>query len=190
MRKNASQSSYFSYGFISLYIFTILIFINLISEDWLIGEIKEEENAGDNLHPIPQNHRRFSVDSGDPLEPEIQLESPEIMEGLEAVLDLSDEAAELRTEGLAQDPGVNLDARGTGKEDPLEPEIQLNSPEIMEGLEDILDLGDEAGELRTEELEQDRGVNLDARETGKEGNSYIIFNHLSGGSYHLPCPLT
>ena len=112
------------------------------------------------------------------------------MEGLEAVLDLSDEAAELRTEGLAQDPGVNLDARGTGKEDPLEPEIQLDSPEIMEGLEDILDLGDEAGELRTEELEQDRGVNLDARETGKEGNLYIIFNHLSGGSYHLPCPLT
>ena len=42
----------------------------------------------------------------------------------------------------------------------------------LEGLDDMLDLGDEAGEFFTEELEElEQDFNLDARGAGKEGKT-------------------
>ena len=93
-----------------------LVLINPTSEDWLSGEINEEENNGDDLH---QNDPRFPANPGDPLEQEIQTDSPEIMEleGLDDMLDLGDEAGEFFTEELEElEQDFSLDARGAGKE--------------------------------------------------------------------------
>ena len=125
-----------------------LVLINPTSEDWLSGEINEEENNGDNLH---QNDLRFPANPGDPLEQEIQTDSPEIMEleGLDDMLDLGDEAGEFFTEELEElEQDFNLDARGAGKEGKTDDHKRISilsnqniQPEITSGIKKLnLDL--------------------------------------------------